>query len=64
MMEAHIFIFIFIKCVSVWVTSTRYNMYNIQCPTDALILKKDVPARAVSLTSFLILIMIRIRREM
>ena len=45
-----------------WLTSTRYNMYNIQCPTDTLILKKDVPARAVSLNEFLILI--QIRREM
>ena len=47
-----------------WLTSTRYNMYNIQCPTDTgtLILKKDVPARAVSLNEFLIVI--QIRREM
>ena len=44
------------------VTSTRYNMYNMQCPTDTLILKKDVPARAVSLNEFFIVI--QIRREM
>ena len=58
MMEAHIFIFL----LNMWLTSTRYNMYNIQCPTDTLILKKDVPARAVSLNEFLIVI--QIRREM